>query len=174
MVGRRKVRGLFGVIAVCAALAATQVAPAGAAGGGTGHTVTMTQTQHGTWTETGDQDFCTGELISPTITGNSVMHVTYFPGGDEAWGTFTTEGTASFVQPSSGLTFSGRVTVWGNFNVNNKNSNNTFTASFTLSAVDSSGVTHLEVGHEVAHVAFNAANPGAPVVSFGKMSVTCS
>jgi hypothetical protein len=64
--------------------------------------------------------------------------VTFFPGGDEAWGTFTEEGKATFVQDSSKLTFSGRVTVWGNFNVNNKNSNNTFTASFSLSALPSS------------------------------------
>ena len=164
------------VAGVAAGVAAVgvQAVPALAAPGGTGHTVTETTNQHGTWTETGDTDFCTGETISPTITGNEVMHVTYFPAGDEVWGTFTTEGTGSFVQPSTGLTYSGRVTVWGNFNVNEKNSNDTFTASFTLSAVDADGVTHLEVGHEVAHVAFNAMDPLNPVVSFDKLSVTCS
>lgn len=139
-----------------------------------GHTVTMTQTRHGTWTEYGDQDFCTGDVINPTITGNSVEHVTFFPGGDEFWGTFTTEGTGSFVQPSSGLTFSGRVTVWGNFNVNERNQNQTFTATFKLAAVDADGVTHHETGHAVAHVAYNASDPTAPVVSFDKMSATCS
>ena len=139
-----------------------------------GHTVTLTEHQHGTWTETGDTDFCTGETISPTITGNSVMHVTYFPGGDEVWGTFTTEGQGSFLQPSSGLEYSGRVTVWGNFNVNEQNSNQTFTASFKLSAVDASGVTHQETGHSVMHVGYNAADPSQPVVWFDHSSATCS
>lgn len=161
-------------VAAGVAVWGVQALPALATTGGTGHTVTETLHQHGTWTETGDNDFCTGELISPTITGNSVQHVTYFPAGDEVWGTFTSEGTGSFVQPSSGLTFSGRVTVWGNFNVNEKNSNDTFTATFTLSATDAAGVQHLEVGHEVAHVGFNAVDPLHPIVSFDKMSVTCS
>jgi hypothetical protein len=164
------------VTGVAAGVAAVglQAVPALAATGGTGHTVTETVHQHGTWTETGDTDFCTGDTISPTITGNEVQHVTYFPDGDEVWGTFTEEGTATFLQPSSGLVFSGRVTVWGNFNVNEKNSNNTFTATFTASAVDASGVTHLEVGHEVAHIAFNAVDPLNPTVAFDKMSMTCS
>lgn len=171
---RRMWRVVVAGAAVGLSTVAFQAVPALAAAGGTGHTVTETSHQHGTWSETGDTDFCTGETISPTITGNSVMHVTYFPAGDEVWGTFTTEGTGSFVQPSTGLTYSGRVTVWGNFNVNEKNSNDTFTASFSLSAVDANGVTHLEVGHEVAHVAYNAVNPLEPVVSFDKMSATCS
>jgi len=174
MGGRNKVRAVFAAAAACAALVAVQVSPAYAAAGGIGHTVTMTDHQHGTWIEPGDTDFCTGEPVTPTITGNEVSHVTFFPGGDEAWGTFTEEGKATFVQDSSRLTFSGRVTVWGNFNVNNKNSNNTFTASFSLSAVDSSGVTHYEVGHQVMHIGFNAVDPGSPIVSFEKMSITCS
>ncbi|MDQ4491762.1 hypothetical protein RBS60_16295 [Sinomonas sp. ASV486] len=103
---------LLAALAACALVTGASAAPALA---DSGHTVTNTVTQHGTWTEYGDHDFCTGETINPTITGNSVMHVTYFPGGDEAWGTFTTEGTATFVQPSTQLDFSGRVTVWGNF-----------------------------------------------------------
>jgi len=148
-------------------------APAYAAAGGTGHTVTETVHQHGTWTEPGDTDFCTNEEITPTITGNSVSHVTYFPGGDEAWGTFTETGTATLLQPSSGLTFSGRFTVWGNFNINNKNSNNTFTATFNFTAVDSAGGTHVEVGHQLFHITFNAVSD-QPVVEFSKMSVTCS
>ena len=147
--------------------------PAYAAAGGSGHTVTETVHQHGTWTEPGDTDFCTNEDVTPTITGNEVSHVTYFPGGDEAWGTFTETGKATFLQPSSGLTFSGRVTVWGNFNINNKNSNNTFTATFSLAAVDADGVTHYETGHQLFHIGFNAVSD-QPVVQFEKMSVTCS
>ena len=51
-----------------------------AAAGGNGHTVTETVHQHGTWTEDGDTDFCTGAEISPIITGNEVEHVTFFLG----------------------------------------------------------------------------------------------
>lgn len=174
MAGRRVRRAVLGAVTACAAVAGVQAMPALAAPGGTGHTVTMTQTQHGTWTETGDTDFCTGETISPTFTGNQVSHVTYFPAGDEVWGTFTEEGRVTFLQPSSGLTFSGRVTIWGNFNVNRQNSNNTFTASFKATAVDSAGATHVEVGHEVMHIAFHALDPIDPVVTFDRLSVTCS
>lgn len=174
MMWRRKVYGLLGVVGVCSALAAAQMSPASAAPGGTGHTVTMTEHMHGTWTESGDTDFCTGEEVTPTLNGNSVFHVTFFPGGDEVWGTFTEEGKATFLQASSGLTFSGRVTVWGNFNVNEKNSNNTFTSNFMLTAVDAAGVTHYEVGHQLMHIAFNAVDPSTPTVSFEKMSMTCS
>ena len=81
---------------------------------------------------------------------------------------------ATFLQPSTGLIFSGHIAVWGNFNVNNKNSNNTFTASFKAYAVDSSSVTHYEVGHQVMHIGFNAVDPSTPIVSFEKMSMTCS
>lgn len=165
-------RGLAsGITAACVlGLAAT---PSIAAGAGTEPAVTETSHQHRTWTEPGDTDFCTGEAVTPTITGNEVEHLTYFPGGDEAWGTFTEEGNASFEQPSTGLTYSGRVTVWGNFNVNEKNANSTFTATFTLTAVDPAGGTHLEIGHQVAHVGWDAADQ-EPVVNFEKMSLTCS
>ena len=174
MDARRTARWVIGIVAACATIATFQTAPALAAAGGTGHTVTMTMHQHGTWTEEGDTDFCTGEPVTPTITGNAVFHVTFFPGGDEVWGTFTEEGKASFVQASSGLTYTGRITVWGNFNVNNKNSNNTFTASFNLIAIDAAGVRHYEVGHQVMHITFNAVDPTTPVVVFDKMNMTCS
>lgn len=136
-----------------------------------GQTVTMTAHQHGTWTEYGDTDFCTGAPVDPTITGNSVEHFTYFTNSDEAWGTFTEEG--SVVGVINGLTYTGRVTVWGNFNQNQRNANNTFTSTVNLSATDADGVVHTEVGHEVAHVAFDAVSD-QPVVSFDKMSFTCT
>ncbi len=142
-----------------------------------GQTVTQTYTQHGTWTEQGDTDFCSGATIAPTITGNSVEHVTYFTNSDEAWGTFTTTGTATAVVPDPtlgyDLTYSGRITIWGNFNQNERNANSTFTASFDLTATDQNGVVHTEVGHEVAHVGWNAVSD-TPVVNFDKMYVTCS
>jgi hypothetical protein len=152
-------------------LVAVPASAAFATAGGTGHTVTETDHQHGTWVESGDTDFCSGAEIAPTITGNEVEHVTYFPGGDEVWGTFTEEGSARAL--IDGLDYSGRITVWGNFNVNEKNANNTFTASFTLTATDSDGVVHSEVGHEVAHVGWNAISE-EPVVSFDKMYITCT
>ncbi|WP_422935141.1 hypothetical protein [Sinomonas sp. P47F7] len=139
-----------------------------------GHTVTSTVTEHGTFGVPNATDFCTGEPISPTITGNEVFHVTFFPSGDEFWGTNTTEGTGSYVQPSTGLVFSGRVTVWGNFNQNSKNSNSTFTATFSLTAVDSAGATHTETGHITEHVVFSAADPTTPAVFFTDFNATCS
>ncbi|MET3176630.1 UNVERIFIED_ORG: hypothetical protein ABIB52_004505 [Arthrobacter sp. UYCu721] len=166
-----KTRILGALAAASLALAGLGAAPATA---DPGHTVSITTVEHGTFTVSDAADFCTGEPIVPTITGNSLFHVTYFPAGDEVWGTFTVEGTASFLQPSTGLTFSGRITVWGNFNVNERNQNDTFTATFTLTAVDSSGVTHTESGHVVAHVAFNAVDPTSPIVSFNKFNATCS
>ena len=136
-----------------------------------GQTVTMTAHQHGTWVETGDTDFCTGAEVDPTITGNEVEHVTYFTGSDEAWGTFTEEGTV--VGVIGDLTYTGRITLWGNFNQNQRNSNTTFTATVNLSATDAQGVVHTEVGHEVAHMAFDAVSD-QPVVSFDRMTFTCS
>lgn len=169
---RRAAIGAAGAAGALALVAVT-AAPGYAAAGGTGHTVSITEREHGTWTEPGDTDFCTNEEVTPTITGNEVFHATFFPGGDEVWGTFTEEGTASFLQGSTGLEYSGRVTVWGNFNVNERNANNTFTATFDLTAVDTNGVTHQEVGHQVFHIGWDAVNE-QPVVSFAKMNMTCS
>ena len=165
-------RGALGVAATVGALGLlfAGVGPAAAASPH-GQTVTMTGHQHGTWTETGDTDFCTGAPVSPTITGNSVEHVTYFTNSDEAWGTFTEEGTV--VGVINGLTYTGRITVWGNFNQNQNNANNTFTTSVKLSATDDQGVVHTEVGHEVAHMSWNAVSD-QPVVSFDKMTFTCT
>jgi hypothetical protein len=141
------------------------------AAGPNGQTVTETDHQHGTWTETGDTDFCTGADVSPTITGNSVEHVTYFTNSDEAWGTFTEEGTV--VGLINGLTYTGRITIWGNFNQNERNANNTFTSSVRLTATDADGTVHTEIGHEVAHMSWNAVSD-EPIVSFDKMTFTCT
>jgi len=66
--------------------------------------------------------------------------------------------------------------VWGNFNcnINNSNTDSTFTANFGLTAVDALGVTHYETGHQLMHIACNAADPTTPIVSFEKMNMTCS
>ena len=166
-----RLRNLALVAVTAASTVVLPLSAASAAAGGTGHTVTQTMHQHGTWTESGDTDFCTGADISPTITGNEVEHVTFFPGGDEVWGTFTEEGTATAT--IGGLDYSGRITVWGNFNVNERNANNTFTATFDLTATDAQGVVHTEVGHEVMHMSWNAVSD-QPVVSFDKMYTTCT
>jgi hypothetical protein len=165
-----RVCGRTAAIAV-AGLGTAMLFAAPALAGSNSHTVTQTFTQHGTWTEYGDTDFCTGATVNPTITGNSVQHVTYFTGSDEAWGTFTEEGTV--VGEVNGLTYTGRITFWGNFNQNQNNQNNTFTGSVKLSATDANGVVHYEVGHEVAHMAWNAVSD-QPVVSFDKMTFTCT
>jgi hypothetical protein len=167
----RTSRAWRAVAAAAAGLGAAVLFATPALAGSNGQTVTQTFTQHGTWTEYGDTDFCTGATVNPTITGNEVQHVTYFTGSDEAWGTFTEEGTVSAAL--NGLTYTGRITVWGNFNINEKNQNTTFTATVNLSATDSSGVVHYETGHEVTHLAWNAVSD-QPVVSFDKMTFTCS
>src|SRR5215469_6409534 len=87
-----RVWGRTAAIAV-AGLGTVMLFAAPALAGSNGQTVTQTFHQHGTWTEYGDTDFCTGATVNPTITGNSVQHVTYFTGSDEAWGTFTEQGT---------------------------------------------------------------------------------
>lgn len=51
--------------------------------------------------------------------------------------------------------------------------NSTFTGSFYLSATDANGAVHTEVAHEVAHMAWDAVSD-QPVVSFDKLTVTCS
>lgn len=161
---RSIVRGLvIGVATVAIGLVA---GPAFAAAGGTGHTVTMTEHQHGTFEEPGATNPCTGAPGVAIFDGNAVEHVTYFPDGDEVWATFTETGKVSVTW--DGVTYTGHATAWGNFNLNEKNSNTTFTLSIRVFAPDGSSV----VGHDVAHFALNA--NGEITVSFDKMSFTCS
>ena len=91
---------------------------------------------------------CTGAQATITVTYNGVMHITTLPGG-EFWVTFTQTGTVTAVpldptQP----TLTGRFTVWGNQNLNEQNSNSTFT--FTTRLSDGS------VFHDTAHYTMNA------------------
>ena len=104
-------------------------------------------------TKNGTQSFpspnpCTGVPGTVTITFNGVFHITTLPGG-ELWLTFTQTGTVTAVpldptQP----TLTGRFTVWGNQNVNEQNSNMTFT--FTTRLSDGS------VFHDTTHYTMNA------------------
>ena len=80
--------------------------------------------------------------------------------------TITETGKVS-VLDGSGVTYNGRITLWGNFNLNEKNTNNTFTFSIKLSGSDGSSIT----GHEVQHFALNA--NGVVMGSFDRMTLTC-
>ena len=141
-------------------------APALAAAGGTGHTVTMTEHQHGTFTDDGATNPCTGAPGVATFIGNSVEHVTFFPAGDEVWSTFTETGKVTVTW--DGVTYTGHATAWGNFNMNEKNSNETFTLTIRVFAPDGSSVT----GHEVSHMTLNAG--GVITVNFDKLNFTCN
>ena len=65
------------------------------------------------------------------------------------------------------MTYTGHLTLWGNFNMNEKNSNNSFTLTITLRGSDGSTIT----AHEVQHFALNA--NGVVTVDFDTMSLTC-
>jgi hypothetical protein len=83
---RSMARGLvIGVAAVSIGLVA---GTAFAAAGGTGHTVSMTEHQHGTFEDDGATNPCTGVPGVAVFGGNVVEHVTFFPAGDEEWATF--------------------------------------------------------------------------------------
>jgi hypothetical protein len=137
-----------------------------AAAGGTGHTVSMTEHQHGTFTDDEATNPCTGAPGIATFVGNSVDHVTYFPAGDEVWATFTETGKVTVTW--DGVTYTGHATAWGNFNMNEKNSNSTFTLTIRVFAPDGSSVT----GHETTHFGLNA--NGVVTATFDKVSFTCS
>jgi hypothetical protein len=164
----RRIRAITcGLAAGVSAMAlAVPALPAFAAAGGTGHTVTMTEHQHGTFTDTDATNPCTGAPGVATFDGNSVEHVTYFPDGDEVWATFTETGKVTVTW--DGVTYTGHATAWGNFNMNERNSNQTFTLTIRVFAPDGSSV----VGHEVTHLALNA--NGVITVNFDKLSFTCS
>jgi hypothetical protein len=162
---RRRV-GLL-VLAVLTSLGLVGAAvPAYAAPGGTGHTVTSTDNFHGT---TSFQDFnpCTGNLLNINTTSNIVEHITFFPDGDEVWATFTEEDKVVATDPVTGVVYTGHATFWGNFNLNERNSNSTFTGSITLRGSDGSVVMFREVDH------FTLAANGQVTVSFEKPRLTC-
>jgi len=138
----------------------------GTAVAASGHTVTQTQTSHFTQAYPDTQP-CNDDPVWFTTTSNSVNHVTYFPGGDEAWGTFTETDKIVATDLTNGVVYSGHSTFWGNFNINNKNSNDTFTGSIHVRGTDGSYITY----HEVAHETFD--QNGDPVVQFDRPTMTC-
>ena len=153
------------VVAICTAVVALVVAGGASAAGGT-HTQTFTDNFHGVQTST-DTNPCTGNEIDLTETSNIVQHVTFFPAGDEIWATFTEEDKVTGVDAGTGVVYTGHSTFWGNFNVNERNANDTFTGSIHVTGSDGSTISY----HEVMHEAWNA--NGVPTVSFDKPSLTC-
>jgi hypothetical protein len=156
---------VFGVVGLGALLAP---AAASAAPGGTGHTVTMTENIHGVF-DAGIEgpNPCSGaDIVSVDASGNLVNHITFFPAGDEVWATFTETGKVTLLD-SNGVTYTGHLTVWGNFNMNEKNANNSFTLTIILTGSDGSTIT----AHEVQHFALNA--NGVVTVDFDTMRLTC-
>jgi ABC-type oligopeptide transport system substrate-binding subunit len=162
----RRFAGGLTVFFLAAAMFALGSTPAVAAAGGTGHTISMTEHQHGTFTDDGATNPCTGAPGVATFVGNSVDHVTFFPAGDEVWATFTETGKVTVTW--DGVTYTGHATAWGNFNMNEKNSNSTFTLNLRVFAADGSSV----VGHEVTHFGLNA--NGVVTASFDKLSFSCT
>ena len=84
----------------------------------------------------------------------------------EVWATFTETGKVSLTD-ANGVSFTGHFTVWGGFNLNEKNTNNTFTLTVKLAGSDGSSIT----AHEVQHFALNA--NGTVTVNFDRMRLTC-
>jgi len=156
---------VVGVVGLGALLAPTA---AWAAPGGTGHTVTMTEVTHGVFDSglSGPNPCSGADIVSVDASGNVVNHVTFFPAGDEVWATFTETGKSTLLD-SNAVTYTGHLTVWGNFNLNEQNSNNTFTLTVMLAGSDGSTITV----HEVQHFALNA--NGVVTVNFDRMNLSC-
>ncbi len=166
MVSRKLIVRWVALSAMTAAALGLTGAPLALASGNPGHTVSMTENVHGTFSEPNATNPCTGAPGVAEFTGNAVMHVTFFPAGDEVWATFTETGKVTVVW--DGVTFTGHATAWGNFNMNEQNANSEFTLTIRVSAADGSSVT----GHETAVFVLNA--NGQVTVNFDKLSFTCT
>lgn len=150
------------------------VAPA-FAGSPNGQTITETQHIHGAFDEPGATNPCNGDsFVAPDggagaqFTGNLVNHVTYFTNSDEVWSTFTETGAVVGTDVGTGVTYTGRATAWGNFNLNERNQNSAFTLTLHLTGSDGSAIT----GHETTVFTLNA--NGGVTVNFDKMNLTCN
>jgi hypothetical protein len=160
----RSIAVALATLAGVATIAVVLAAGASAAGGD--HTQTSTQTVHGLNTSTATNP-CNGDTIDLSQSSNIVSHVTFFPAGDEAWGTFTEEDKVVGTDEGTGVVYSGHSTFWGNFNLNNQNSNSTFTGSVHVTGSDGSSISYHEVGH------MTMLPDGSISVSFDKPSITC-
>jgi hypothetical protein len=159
------------LIVVLVATGLCLVAAPAFAGSPNGQTVTETDHIHGTFLEPGATNPCTGDTFNGgqgiQFTGNLVNHVTYFTNSDEVWATFTETGAILGTDDGTGATYSGHATAWGNFNMNERNGNSTFTLTIHATGSDGSSIT----GHETTVFATNA--HGDVTVNFDKMKLTC-
>jgi hypothetical protein len=164
------VRRLATLAAVGIAGASLAIGPAYAASPH-GQTVTTTQNVHGVFTEPAATNPCTGDTFNGgngiQFTGNLVNHVTYFTASDEVWATFTETGAISGTDDGTGVTYTGHATAWGNFNMNEKNSNSEFTLTIHATGSDGSSIT----AHETTVFVMSA--NGTVTVDFDKFSLSC-
>jgi hypothetical protein len=161
---RRAVLTLTAVFSIVAAGGLATAASAAAATDGSGNTVTTTQNFHGVVTFPSVNP-CTGNPSVVTATSNVVTHETFFPATGEDHVTFTNEFSFTVVEATA--TATGHFTTHSNFNMNQQNSNSSFTSSEHATSSDGSTVT----AHEVAHFTLNP--DGTLTVSFDRPSLTC-
>ena len=148
-------------IAVLLAGAACLLAFAASAGADPGHTVSQSTHLHGVFDDPQGFNPCTNDTVVWHVDGNLVGHVTFFPGGDEFWATFTETGKVNFSE--AGVDWSGHFTVWDNENQNETNGNATFTSNINFTASDGS----VAAAHETGHVVWNGVqDPGDPNAVF--------
>lgn len=162
-----------GVLLACAVAAVFAMAVAGSAVAASPHGQTVTETDHvhGVFYEPEASNPCTGDTFNggqgALFTGNLVNHVTRFTDSDELWATFTETGAITATDDVTGVNYSGHATVWGNFNMNERNQNSAFTLTIHLAGSDGSSIT----AHETTSFVMNA--NGDVTVNFDKMSLTC-
>ena len=160
---------LFAVLATVLT-AVVVVAPA-SAGSPNGQTVTETDHVHGSFYEPNATNPCNGDTFNggqgALFNGNLVNHVTAFTNSDEVWFTFTETGAVTATDDGTGVTYSGHATAWGNFNQNERNTNNAFTLTINLAGSDGSTITV----HETTVFTVNA--NGTVTVNFDKLSASC-
>jgi hypothetical protein len=152
------------IFSVLAAAGLATAASAAADTGGSGNTVTTTQNFHGVVTFPSTNP-CTGNPAVVTAASNVVTHETFFPATGQDHVTFTNE--FSFTVVEAALTATGHFTTHSNFNMNQQNSNSSFTSSEHATQSDGTTVTFKEVAHFTL-------NPGGTLtVSFDRPSLSC-
>jgi hypothetical protein len=165
------VKKAFLLAALAAAVAAIVVVAPASAGSPNGQTVTETDHIHGSFYEPAATNPCNGDTFNggqgALFDGNLVDHVTYFTNSDEGWGTFTETGAVSGTDDATGVTYTGHATAWGNFNMNERNQNTSFTLTIHLAGSDGSTIT----AHDNMTLVLNA--NGQVTATFDKFSLTC-
>jgi len=166
----RRFAFLIALVTASLAIAATASAEAN-------HT-TFTETDHIHGSFSDDQGFnpCTGNPMTFFFDGNLVAHVTlFFDAGntsgipDNVWATFTETGkfTASDTVNGQIVDYSGHVTAWGNFNLNERNTNDSFTVTGTATGSDGTSFFFHDTFHE-------GTSASGLSFSFDKPTFTCA